>query len=174
MQSNSFKMLEANEKPRNVEGLIFQKVKGPFSTGYVELDSKDPNENPSVTFNYFNDSRDLKRCVQGMKIVERVIESRSISGYRYQNSSVQSLKRYMVSLPINLRDKHKLATSNLEQYCKDTVITIWHYHGGCQVNRVVDRDYKVLGVDSLRVVDGSTFHESPGTNPQATVMMLGR
>lgn len=56
----------------------------------------------------------------------------------------------------------------------DTVMTIWHYHGGCQVNRVVDRNYKVFGVDSLRVIDGSTFDYSPGTNPQATVMMLGR
>ncbi|PNX81343.1 protein HOTHEAD-like, partial [Trifolium pratense] len=32
----------------------------------------------------------------------------------------------------------------------------------------------VLGVDALRVIDGSTFNYSPGTNPQATVMMLGR
>ena len=31
---------------------------------------------------------------------------------------------------------------------------------------VVDRDY--------RLIDGSTFLFSPGTNPQATVMMLGR
>lgn len=53
-------------------------------------------------------------------------------------------------------------------------MTIWHYHGGCQVGKVVDHDYKVLGVDALRVIDGSTFYYSPGTNPQATVMMLGR
>ncbi|KAJ6672028.1 hypothetical protein OIU85_013382 [Salix viminalis] len=63
---------------------------------------------------------------------------------------------------------------SLEQFCTDTVMTIWHYHGGCQVGKVVDNDYKVLGVDKLRVIDGSTFIDSPGTNPQATVMMLGR
>ncbi|BBG98656.1 Glucose-methanol-choline oxidoreductase family protein [Prunus dulcis] len=28
--------------------------------------------------------------------------------------------------------------------------------------------------DSLRVIDGSTFYHTPGANPQATVMMLGR
>ncbi|KAI3873346.1 hypothetical protein MKX03_003215, partial [Papaver bracteatum] len=38
----------------------------------------------------------------------------------------------------------------------------------------INLDYKVLGVDSLRVIDGSTFIDSPGTNPQATIMMLGR
>ncbi|XVF41502.1 hypothetical protein PTKIN_Ptkin01aG0284600 [Pterospermum kingtungense] len=50
---------------------------------------------------------------------------------------------------------------------------MWHYHGGCQVGKVVARDYKVLGVDGLRIIDGSTFSFSPGTNPQATLMMLG-
>ena len=34
---------------------------------------------------------------------------------------------------------------------------------------------KVFGVDALRVIDGSTFLRSPGTNyTQATVVMLGR
>ncbi|KAL6004681.1 hypothetical protein ACLOJK_005236 [Asimina triloba] len=65
-------------------------------------------------------------------------------------------------------------TTSVEQYCRDTVMTIWHYHGGCQSGRVVDHDYRVLGVDASRVIDGSTFNYSPGTNPKATVMMLGR
>lgn len=42
------------------------------------------------------------------------------------------------------------------------------------VGRVVDRDLRVIGIGSLRVVDGSVFGVSPGTNPQATLMMLGR
>lgn len=52
--------------------------------------------------------------------------------------------------------------------------TIWHYHGGCLVGKVVDRNFRVLGIESLRVVDGSVFTISPGTNPQATLLMLGR
>ncbi|KAL3618245.1 hypothetical protein CASFOL_038566 [Castilleja foliolosa] len=34
----------------------------------------------------------------------------------------------------------------------DTVITIWHYHGGCHVGKVVDSNYKVIGVKGVRVV----------------------
>ena len=45
---------------------------------------------------------------------------------------------------------------------------------GCVVGKVVDRDYRVIGIDGFRVVDGSTFSVSPGTNPQATLMMLER
>lgn len=46
--------------------------------------------------------------------------------------------------------------------------------GGCVVGRVVDCDLRVIGIGALRVVDGSVFGVSPGTNPQATLMMLGR
>ncbi|KAJ0672695.1 putative glucose-methanol-choline oxidoreductase, FAD/NAD(P)-binding domain superfamily [Helianthus annuus] len=56
----------------------------------------------------------------------------------------------------------------------DTVRTVWHYHGGCHIGKVVDDEYKVIGVDALRVIDGSTLLNSPGTNPQASLLMLGR
>lgn len=32
-------------------------------------------------------------------------------------------------------------------------MTICHYHWGCQVGRVVDKKYKVLSIDALRVID---------------------
>ena len=79
-----------------------------------------------------------------------------------------------VKANINLRPKQVNDTKSMAQFCKDTVVTIWHYHGGCLVGKVVSPDRKVLGVNRLRVIDGSTFDESPGTNPQATVMMMGR
>ncbi|KAL3647392.1 hypothetical protein CASFOL_008360 [Castilleja foliolosa] len=160
--------------PNIQAGIIIEKIMGPFSTGHLEIRSKDPNDNPIVTFNYFQDPRDLERCARGMEIIKNVIESRPVSQFRYPYTTFQSLVNLMLTLPINLRRKHVTAAYSMEQFCIDSVMTIWHYHGGCQVNKVVDRDYRVIGVDGLRVVDGSTFYNSPGTNPQATVMMLGR
>ncbi|CAK9213423.1 unnamed protein product [Sphagnum troendelagicum] len=64
--------------------------------------------------------------------------------------------------------------AQLSSYCKGIVRTMWHYHGGCVMGKVVDTDYRVLKTNALRVIDGSTFVNSPGTNPQATVMMFGR
>ncbi|KAL8538190.1 hypothetical protein ACS0TY_000232 [Phlomoides rotata] len=148
--------------------LIGEKVPRPFSIGYLELRSNDPDENPEVTFNYFKDPRDLQMCVKGMEIVERVVNSKAYSIYRYPNTTFESIMQYTLEL------SRKQQTNSLEQFCIDTVKTIWHYHGGCQVGRVVDSDYRVMGVNSLRVIDGSTFINSPGTNPQATLMMLGR
>ncbi|GFP87695.1 protein hothead [Phtheirospermum japonicum] len=162
------------QSPNIQAGVILEKVMGPFSTGHLEIKSKDPNDNPIVTFNYFQDPRDLERCVRGMEIIKTVAESRPVSQFRYPYATFRSLMNLMLTLPINLRRKHVTATYSMEQFCVDSVMTIWHYHGGCQVDKVVDRDYRVMGVDGLRVVDGSTFYNSPGTNPQATVMMLGR
>lgn len=155
-------------------GFILEKIMGPVSTGHLQLTSRSPNDNPAVTFNYFKDPQDLQRCVDGMKIIENVIESNSFSSFRFHYLSIVTLLNMTASSPINLLPKHANASRSLEQFCKDTVMTIWHFHGGCLVGRVVDRDYKVMGIDSLRVIDGSTFRNSPGTNPQASVMMLGR
>ncbi|XP_059669352.1 protein HOTHEAD-like [Cornus florida] len=155
-------------------GVILEKIMGPLSSGYLELRTRNPNDNPRVTFNYFKDPRDLQRCVQGMRTIIDVIQSRSFSEFRLRALPVQALIDMMLTFPVNLRRKHLNASVSLQQFCMDTVMTIWHYHGGCQVGRVVDHDYKLLGVDALRVIDGSTFYNSPGTNPQATVMMLGR
>ncbi|KAG0456996.1 hypothetical protein HPP92_022153 [Vanilla planifolia] len=155
-------------------GFILEKIYGPLSTGHLELRSRNPDENPSVTFNYFKEPLDLRRCVEGIKVIEKVIDSKAFAPFRYPYISTEALLNMTVNFPVNLRPKHDNDSISLAQYCKDTVMTIWHYHGGCQVGRVVDKDYRVLGVDALRVIDGSTFNYSPGTNPQATVMMLGR
>ncbi|CAI8589242.1 unnamed protein product [Vicia faba] len=155
-------------------GFILEKIMGPISTGHLELQNTDPNENPIVTFNYFQDPRDLEMCIHGISTIERVINSKAFSPFKYNNMSASMLLNMTANSPVNLLPKHTNTGRSLAQFCRDTVMTIWHYHGGCQVGRVVDSDYKVLGIDALRVIDGSTFNYSPGTNPQATVMMLGR
>ncbi|RHN81890.1 putative glucose-methanol-choline oxidoreductase, FAD/NAD(P)-binding domain-containing protein [Medicago truncatula] len=155
-------------------GMIVEKVMGPRSTGHLELLTTNPNDNPSVTFNYFKDPEDLRMCVEGMKTIINVINSKAFSRFRYKNMPIQALIDLMLLLPVNLRPKHPNAAFSLEQYCIDTVSTIWHYHGGCQSGKVVDHNYKVIGVEALRVIDGSTFYRTPGTNPQATIMMIGR
>ncbi|XP_059599437.1 protein HOTHEAD isoform X3 [Vitis vinifera] len=155
-------------------GIILEKIKGPISTGHLKLRTTNPEDNPYVTFNYFEEPEDLQRCVEGMRTIIKVINSKAFSKFRFPHIRVQLLIDMMVYSPVNLRPRHVGASIFLEQFCIDTVMTIWHYHGGCHVGRVVEPDYKVIGVDGLRIIDGSTFNHSPGTNPQATVMMLGR
>ncbi|KAH0889156.1 hypothetical protein HID58_051585 [Brassica napus] len=155
-------------------GLILQKVAGPVSRGHLELRNTNPNDNPSVRFNYYQEPEDLRKCVEGITTIIKVVNSNAFSKFKYPDATIHGLLNLILSIPTNLRPRHVTSAFDLRQFCIDTVMTIWHYHGGCQVGRVVDKNYKVLGIDGLRVIDGSTFLKSPGTNPQATVMMLGR
>ena len=153
-------------------GFILSKVANPWSAGELRLINTNVEDNPEVSFNYFSHPYDLKRCVNGIRVATKVVQSKHFTMCDEQTK--EKLLNLTVKANVNLIPKHVNDTKSLEQFCRDTVITIWHYHGGCHVGKVVSSDYKVLGVDRLRVVDGSAYNESPGTNPQATVMVMGR
>ncbi|XP_015577173.2 (R)-mandelonitrile lyase-like [Ricinus communis] len=149
---------------------LMEKITGPLSTGSLRLASTDVRVNPIVRFNYFSHPLDVEKCVNGTRKIGDVLRSRSMEDFRFHEwFGARNFRFVGPALPIDQSDFLQMA-----DFCHRTVSTIWHYHGGCVVGKVVDRDYRVLGVGSLRVVDGSTFTVSPGTNPQATVMMLGR
>ncbi|KAI3698038.1 hypothetical protein L6452_31148 [Arctium lappa] len=154
-------------------GFIFEKVNYPHSKGDLKLQNRNPADNPSVTFNYFKNPNDLRKCVLGLKLILKAIESKAFSKFKYPNMMVQDILDLNVKMPTTFLI-HANTSSSLEQYCKDNVKTIWHYHGGCQMGNVVDGNYKILGVDDVCVIDGSTLIFSLGTNPQASLLMLGR
>ncbi|OAY53150.1 protein HOTHEAD [Manihot esculenta] len=156
-------------------GFIIEKLANPISTGQLSLINTNVDDNPSVTFNYFSHPKDLQRCVEGIRMATKIVQSEHFTNVtQCDKETVDKILNMTVLSNVNLIPKHPNDTKSLEQFCKDTVITIWHYHGGCHVGKVVTPDYKVIGVQRLRIVDGSTFDESPGTNPQATVLMMGR
>ncbi|XP_021716444.1 protein HOTHEAD-like [Chenopodium quinoa] len=156
-------------------GFILGKVAKPISTGVLKLNTTNIDDNPTVTYNYFSHPQDLSKCVKSIQMIEKMVKSKRLAKYiNNDNLTMEKLLNMSVQANVNLIPKHTNDIQSLQQFCKDTVVTMWHYHGGCHMGKVVDPDYRLLGVDSLRVIDGSTFDESPGTNPQATVMMMGR
>ncbi|CAA0808777.1 (R)-mandelonitrile lyase-like [Striga hermonthica] len=150
---------------------LMEKIVGPLSSGSLRLASTDVRVNPIVRFNYFRNPIDLELCVNGTRKIADVLRSRSMGGFRFRQwfSRARDFRYVGPALPRDETDDEQM-----REFCRRTVSTIWHYHGGCLVGKVVDRDLKVIGIDALRVVDGSTFTVSPGTNPQATLLMLGR
>lgn len=149
---------------------VMEKILGPLSVGSLRLESTNVRSNPIVRFNYFSNPEDLVRCINGTRRIGNVLRSRAMDDFKFINWLGHRDFRYVgPALPVDQSDDVEMG-----EFCRRTVSTIWHYHGGCIVGRVVDRSLRVIGVASLRVVDGSTFGVSPGTNPQATVLMLGR
>ncbi|KAI4329432.1 hypothetical protein L6164_021695 [Bauhinia variegata] len=149
---------------------LIEKISGPVSSGFLRLASTDVKLNPIVRFNYFNSPIDVERCVNGTRKIGDLLRSRALNDFKFRNWFGGRDFRFVgPALPIDQSNYVEMA-----DFCRRTVSTLWHYHGGCVVGKVVDRDLRVIGIGSLRVVDGSVFAVSPGTNPQATLMMLGR
>ncbi|XP_058226979.1 (R)-mandelonitrile lyase-like [Rhododendron vialii] len=149
---------------------IMEKIIGPVSAGSLRLASTDIRMNPIVRFNYFSDLADLERCINGTRKIGDVLRSRSMDEFKFHDRLGGRSFRYVGAILPADQSNDRL----MGDFCRRTVSTIWHYHGGCLVGKVVDCKFRVMGIGSLRVVDGSTFSISPGTNPQATVLMLGR
>lgn len=152
-------------------GVIFEKLAYPLSRGNLSLISKDPRDNPSVRYNYYSNPQDLQKCVQGVKVIGSICETNSMKNFAYndKSSGTSGLRFTGSPLPKNKSDEVALG-----KFCMENINTMWHFHGGCDIGSVIDKRYRLKGVDALRVVDGSTFRDGPGTNPQATTMMLGR
>ncbi|PIN11783.1 Glucose dehydrogenase/choline dehydrogenase/mandelonitrile lyase (GMC oxidoreductase family) [Handroanthus impetiginosus] len=149
---------------------LMEKIVGPLSAGSLRLASTDIRVNPIVRFNYFSNSNDLERCINGTRKIADVLKTRAMREFQFQQLFGARDFRYVgPALPVDTSNDAQMG-----DFCRRTVSTIWHCHGGCLTGKVVDSNLKVMGIDGLRVVDGSTFTVSPGTNPQATLLMLGR
>ncbi|KAI3496160.1 hypothetical protein L1887_38513 [Cichorium endivia] len=151
--------------------IIGGKVTRPLSTGSLHLlSASDVTISPSVRFNYYSHTEDILQCGNAVDVLRKVLDTQAMEEYKFNNIfGGKDFKYIGPSIPEDSSDMESIAT-----FCRESLSTFWHIHGGCLVNKVVDSHLKVIGVDSLRVVDASTFFNSPGTNPQATLMMLGR
>ncbi|XP_074324707.1 protein HOTHEAD-like [Apium graveolens] len=175
---NSTSVEEQNEElpheAYNAGGIVF-KVFNPLSTGELSLNNTNADDIPNISFNYFSNPQDLQQCVNGYHIVEKLVNTKYIAEFMQPgNDTFPKLLNLTASETFNLIQKTADVTTSLEKYCRQTLLTFWHYHGGCHKGKVIKPSYEVIGARGLRVIDGSTFVQSPGTNPQATLMMLGR
>ncbi|XP_022997400.1 (R)-mandelonitrile lyase 1-like isoform X1 [Cucurbita maxima] len=168
----SFSLLPPNSTSVN---LTIATIGGKFSkltsVGSLRLNSStDVKTTPIVRFNYYSNPADIQLCVGGVRKVGDFLKTQIIQNIKTRDLEGNRVIQFLgPPLPENLSDY-----SSVAEFCKRTVTTYWHYHGGCLVGKVVDGNYSVIGLKNLRVLDGSTFAVSPGSNPIATLMMLGR
>ncbi|KAJ0606987.1 putative (R)-mandelonitrile lyase [Helianthus annuus] len=150
---------------------IAVEVSRPLSFGSLSLISmNDVTVNPKVRFNYYSKLEDLVQCVDVVHATDKMLRTQAMELYKFTNRDGSKYFQFIgVPLPGNLSNEDSVNT-----FCRQTLRTFWHFTGGCLVNKVVDSDLKVTGINALRIIDSSVFSDSPGTNPQATIMMLGR
>ncbi|KAL6292695.1 hypothetical protein ACE6H2_000837 [Prunus campanulata] len=157
--------------PNQTFAHIVNKVPGPLSHGTVTLNSSsDVRVGPNVKFNYYSNSTDLSHCVSGMQKLGEVLSTDALEPYKVEDlPGIDGFNILGIPLPENQTDD-----AAFETFCRDSVASYWHYHGGCLVGKVLDDDFRVTGINALRVVDGSTFPSTPASHPQGFYLMLGR
>jgi choline dehydrogenase len=139
------------------------------NAGTVTLKSADPRDTPVINFNSFDTGvtadgaadKDLQAVVEGMefsrKIFDKLIPLGGSFTEVWPGSSVTGTK--------------------LSDFVKNES---WGHHASCtcpigadgDVNAVLDSNFKVRGVDGLRVVDASVFPKIPGFYVAVPVYMI--
>lgn len=133
--------------------------------GVVTLNPANPLDQPKIDFKYFKEGtnggqRDLESVVEGIKFVRKLTVP--ISDLIEEEE-----------LPGPLIDTQK----DLEQWVEDRA---WGHHacGTCKigpahdVDAVLDKNFRVRGVQNLRVVDASIFPRIPGFFIVSAIYMI--
>ncbi len=137
------------------------------TSGFVTLNSADPRDPPYINFKYFdegNDSHgeDVNSVVAGIEFVREMTKPLIDKGLIAEEVMPGS----------SMTDPDDLA-----QWVKDRA---WGHHASCSCamgprdrNGVVDGDFRVHGVENLRIVDASIFPKIPGFFIVSSVYMIG-
>ena len=144
------------------------------TAGTVQLKSTDPLDTPLINFNYFDtgttaggaDDLDLQAMVQAINMSRQALTE-------YSTYSILGGTDFTEQNP----GPDVTSDEDLGQYIKDRA---WGHHACC-TNKigadddemaVLDSEFRVRGVDGLRVVDASVFPAIPGIFIQAPIFMV--
>jgi hypothetical protein len=132
----------------------------PYSVGRVSLSSNDPLQAPKIDPAFLSDERDLETLLRGVKLVKRVLESKTLH---------DGPPKPLLEDPIDSDD-------DLRAFIRNHADTLYHPVGTCRMGEdpmaVVDAKLRVHGVPGLRIVDCSVMPTVPGGNTNAPAVMI--
>jgi choline dehydrogenase-like flavoprotein len=137
------------------------------TAGEVRLRSADPRDTPAINFRYFDEGNDasgddVRSVVEGVKFVRMMTEPLKKKGLIAREQ-----------MPGD-------AVQTDQEIAAWVKARAWGHHASCtcpigprESNGVVDGDFRVHGVDGLRVVDASVFPKIPGFFIVSSVYTIG-
>jgi choline dehydrogenase len=139
--------------------------------GYVRLKNKDPLEDPIIVSGYLRTATDEARLVRIFRmLIEWAAKFASTTGLtlEQQPSGGNAIKV----------DKHS-TDEDIVRAAKTVLSTHWHAAQSCRMGdpvkdkeAVVDTEFRLLGVESLRVVDASSQPVLTNGHPMAALVMM--
>ncbi|XP_068081565.1 glucose dehydrogenase [FAD, quinone]-like [Anabrus simplex] len=141
----------------------------PRSVGYLKLKSANPLEHPLIDPQYFSNKRDLEVLVDGLKIMTRFALTNTMKRWGME----------LVRTPVKgCEDYHFGSDKYWACHIRRDTGPENHQGGTCRMGpagdpkAVVDPQFRVHGVNYLRVVDASVFPYVPNGNPISAIVMM--
>lgn len=137
----------------------------PTSRGSVTLKSADPHDPPKIDLNYLATETD--RCVarEGVRTLARLMLQ---SGFGKEYIAGETVPPVPGVEAVSLEDSDE----KLDKRIALAGVTTWHSGGTCAMGKVVDAEFRVKGVEGLRVVDASVLPIPLSAHPQAPVYAM--
>ena len=152
--------------PLEAEGIRFTCIlELAYGSGNLTITSTDPNVQPQLNYNYFQDSRDLKRMREAV---------RKCIGFLEHPDYTDIVKNVLEPLPSDLE-----SDDALDDWLKRSVTTSQHISGTCKMGpdsdpmAVVDQYGNVKGLENLKVADASIMPDCIRANTNCTTIMIG-
>ena len=137
----------------------------PDGSGWLTLASADPTVQPSFDYRYFQNTNDIRRMRDAVRLAVRILDSdayRDVSDGR-----------------ITPTDEVLAHDEALDLWIRQTVTSSRHVSGTCKIGpdsdpmAVVDQQCRVKGVKGIWVADSSVMPQVPRANTNATAIMIG-
>jgi choline dehydrogenase len=145
--------------------LFTPSLQRPRSRGYLRLTTADPDVPPEIHINFLNDPGDVRRMIEGCRIVWRVMHGPRLSPY--------------IKEVIGLTQEIVDSDSVLADFIRNNCTTNFHPVATAKMGpdsdamSVVDQYCRVRGIDGLRVVDASAMPNIVSANTNLTCIMIG-
>jgi choline dehydrogenase len=128
----------------------------PTSTGFVKLRARVPTAKPRILHNYLESEEDRATAMAGLRTCMEIASQ----------DAMQAVSSEPFAAPADYGD------ASLAAHIQQNTTTLFHPVGTCAMGRVVDQELRVLGLESLRVVDASVMPTQIRGNTNAPVMMI--
>lgn len=132
----------------------------PKSRGRVALASADPLAAPRIDPNFLAAEHDLATLLAGVKLMREIMAADALAPWR----------------GCDLHTEGVTSDDELAHIIRQRADTIYHPVGSCRMGSdagsVVDGEFRVRGLEGLRVVDGSVMPALVGGNTNAPIIMI--
>jgi choline dehydrogenase-like flavoprotein len=134
----------------------------PRSRGSIKLQSADPRVAPLIDANYFAESHDMDRTIEGLRLCQSIMSKAALAPYL--------LREFAPGRAVESNEQYR-------EYIRSSVQTGFHPAGTCRMGSddeaVVDPQLRLRGIEGLRVCDASVMPSLVSSNTNAPTIMIG-